>query len=387
MKGKIAILTTLVIILNCVFCYADNTTVNVSDVNYNYEHVFGDNVEYDEDTDTYYFTPQGQERSGAIAVTGSALSAILALAVKSGLEFATSNSMGEFLNKLFMVDGITSIISQIEDVVSGSVGGVLNFSRSLLDSIKSAYAQVMAKDTGSSYYRGNKFLTVTSKPSTTMARYIFDTVKPIATMSNDIASSVTTSKPYEYVSDVKWLSDGGYLKIKAYPGSSGGMQVEVYDTQYQEDYITRIVVTGVPDRYQYSFHPYIRTSGSSRYLELVIAQVNINGYYYANSTVLTNSKNLDSSSVGGTFVNPTIGEAWSDNIVGNDGTTDSDLSIKVPSDTNILVGKNPSDVTDSPTYKPWIPGVTITVPEIDTGSDDIIDIPGLSVSPGLGITS
>ena len=91
MKGKIAILTTLVIILNCVFCYADDTTVNNNDVTYNYEHIFGDNVEYDEDTDTYYFTPQGQERSGAIAVTGSALSAILALAVKSGLEFATSN--------------------------------------------------------------------------------------------------------------------------------------------------------------------------------------------------------------------------------------------------------------------------------------------------------
>ena len=34
MRVKIAILTTLVIILNCVFCYADNTTVNVSDVNY-----------------------------------------------------------------------------------------------------------------------------------------------------------------------------------------------------------------------------------------------------------------------------------------------------------------------------------------------------------------
>ena len=106
MRGKIAILTTLVIILNCVFCYADNgETISVPNQVY---MDLRNEFDYDEKTDTYYFpindidelSKEG-EKSATVAVSGAVISSVLALAVKAGLEFATTNSMSEFVSSKF----------------------------------------------------------------------------------------------------------------------------------------------------------------------------------------------------------------------------------------------------------------------------------------------
>lgn len=386
MKCKIAILTTLVIILNCVFCYAeDDTVVNMNGINYSYEHIFGDSVEYDKASDTYYFIQPGQERSGAVAVAGSTLSAILALATKAGLEFASSNSMSEFLNRFFMLDGIKSIISEVDGVVSSSVGGVLNFSRSLLDTVKSKFAEVMSThgDVGSMYYRGKKYITVVGDITFSEMRYVFDKAPSLGTYTYSELSSTDSSNPMVINTGLPYRSSNGELQIQLYTDGSGWIVYKGYDTSSLYSPSMSGGTGYFSDGYNYSIHPYISTnsSGTSASMSFILARVDTNTLFYSDATTAIPYDSLPQEYFGTKFPLPTVGEAWSDSIPGNGKDTTADLDIKIPSDTNSLVGLPSDSVTDNPTYAPWTPGIVVTPPTIDTGSDDVVDVPDYDVIP------
>lgn len=380
MRGKIALFTMLIIILNSVFVYADDDTVIISDdVLTNLQEEF----EYNSETDTYYVpTSVPNAKSGTVAVSGACLSAILTLAVKAGLEFPGSNSMGEFLNRLFMIDGITSLVSEVEKVVSNSVGGILNFSRSLLDSAKSLFAEVMSsKNMGSMYYRGRKYVVkYGSAMSTSDRRYIFNNGKAIKTLSYSEIDKTSSTNKISVSTDIPFLTEKGTLYLDIYKSGTETINTKGYDTSNLSSYIYSSSARTLRDGYTYCWVPYIEiTDTNTPYLMLLLCEIDAATGYYVYSYVIQASKSIPREYMGKDFALPTIGDAWSGSIPGNKDDTSSDLDIKIPSDMNSLVGVPSSGVTSAPSYEFWTPGTVVTVPSVDTGFDSVIDVPSYDV--------
>lgn len=377
MKSKIALFTMLVIILNSVFVYADDDTVSISDdVLTDLQEEF----EYNSETDTYYVpTSVANAKSGAVAVSGACISALLTLAVKAGLEFPGSNSMGEFLNRLFMIDGITALISEVEKVVSSSVGGVLKFNRSLLDSIKSIYSQIMTSgDFGTIYYRGHKYIyQCSSTVNEAQRRYIIENSKPLVTYTYEQIAKSKPSSRLVHTTNLPYISETGVVQIQVCKDSDGWLNSYAYDTNSTSytNYSSRgggYLTSG----YTYSYYAYVRAEkpGYIPSLEIIVARYSTSTGFYKDSFKITPYKTLAKSYLGKTLDLPLIGEAWSDTIKGDDDSTEGNLSIKVPSNTNSLVGLTPGGVT-VPDYDVWTPGVVVVPPAIDTGSDDNVYVP------------
>lgn len=387
MKKKIILLIIFTMIFNTVFIYGDND-INSSSVVNNYEEILGEGVSYDPNSDIYYIPSskfngynENLGRSGAVAVSGSAISAILALGVKAGLEFTNSNSMGEFLNRFFMVDGITSVLSGIEDVVSNSVGGVLNFSRSLLDSVFNKFSEVMSvKSLSSVYYKGYKFPVITDTNSSTLRAMAMSTSLPLIPMTtkdygkyieSEIPSIDEGKKLVYYMNDLPYF----YLKYKNSDGTYSNINTTL------DSYIRVSSSSWMKSTYKYYFIPHFLVYESGAiYLNFSVARFDSQGLY-SSSVVAYGSKLVDGSisSLDNKNTLPTIGSAWSDTILGNDGSSSSDLDIKIPSDTNSLIGLDSDSVTSTPSYEVWNPGTVIGLPSIDTGSDDVTDTPSYEV--------
>ena len=385
MKGKIAILTTLVIILNCVFCYADNgETISVPNQVYT---DLKNEFEYDEKTDTYYFPindidelPKEGAKSATVAVSGAVISSVLALAVKAGLEFATTNSMSEFVSRFFMLDGISSVVSGLNDVVKSSVGGVLRFSSSLLDSVRSKFAEVMSQDKVSSVYLQGRRIPVLSTPGHTVrpdeyARYLFES-SVLPKVSFD-GASVTTDYSY-YDSNISLPSNTvlGDFAIRTRLYRTGGTSTYTDDVQlrFKSSDGTYVAPSGTSiiefpketliSGFKGYAIPFLeKTNTGYYYVGMVVAVYStITGYLSCVNTVVTSSHIPVAHFM--ESVLPVIGDAWSSGTIGGG----DDVSISIPKDTNVLVGQ-PSTVVDNPTYEIWTPGTTVVPPIIDTGTD------------------
>ena len=177
--------------------YADSEKLPTNEVFYALQKEF----EYDSNTDTYYFPitdidklENQNSKSATVAVSGAVISSVLTLAVKAGLDFATTDSMSEFVSRFFMLDGISSVVDGLNGAIKTSVGGVINFSQSLLDTVGSKFAELMSKKVVDSIYiMGRKFPLYDSSnsPSTSVARYLFEssTLPKLAVDMTTITSS------------------------------------------------------------------------------------------------------------------------------------------------------------------------------------------------------
>lgn len=415
MKSKIALFTMLIIIFNSVFVYADDDTVVISnDVFTNLQQEF----EYDSKTDTYYFPTfdptigEGiSSRSGAVAVSGAVISAVLTLAVKAGLEFATTNSMSEFVSRFFMLDGINSVVSGISSVVKKSVNGTLNFSRSLLDSISSKFSEVMNKKIVTSVYvDGRKFPVLDVKDSgrgtvsSSQARYLFESsvLPKIKFDCFDVTSS--SYKNYDSNIYIPGSSYNGDFSIRAKLNRFSSPYNDFvqfllrkpsgsYSTPGSDISIEFPRDTFVNGNVGYSIPFLYSLDDGSYYVGFVVAI-----YSSATGQMLDVAGKVTIAYVRNTTINatsvlPTIGSAWSDGVIGgNDSSSSSDLTVSIPKDTNQLANKKPSDIS-APSYETWTPGVSIIPPAIDTGTssppvddvlppiDDSLDVPDTDV-PG-----
>lgn len=389
MKNKVIFLLVFLIIFNTSFIYADNYDVSVGQV----YSLLQNDFDYDENTDTYYFPSSDINsfdgvstvgvRSGTVAVSGAVISSILTLAVKAGLEFATTNSMSEFVSRFFMLDGISSIVDGISGAIKSSVGGTINFSRSLLDSISSKFAEVMNKDIVTSVYiDGRKFPVLDVKDSgrgtvsSSQARYLFE-------------SSVLPKIKFDCF-DVTSDSYKTYDSNIYIPGSSynGDFSIRAKLNRFSSPYKDFVQFLLKQPSGSYS------TPGSDISIEFprdTFVNGNVgysipflysldNGCYYVGFVVAIYSsatgQMLDvagkvtiayvrDTTINATSVLPTIGSSWSD---GSISSGESEVKINVPKDTNVLIGKTPSDI-DTPTYEVWTPGTIIIPPAIDTGTD------------------
>ena len=394
MRGKIAILTTLVIILNCVFCYADNgETISVPNQVY---MDLRNEFDYDEKTDTYYFpindidelSKEG-EKSATVAVSGAVISSVLALAVKAGLEFATTNSMSEFVSRFFMLDGISSVVSGLNETVKNSINGTLDFSRSLLDTVSSKFAELMNKgDIYATYVKGKKFVTISHSKEgsgdidSSLARYIFETstLPRIGFYGEDIVGSKVS---YYYDTDL-FLPIGsfGNFSAEAYANNSGYDYVYfnykkedgTYSRLYSQYSYIRFSEDIFAKGYRIYVIPYLSESSDRFYVGAITAVYStVTGFLHTIEGTTTYGS-FTKSHVGNSSVLPVIGDSWSSgSIPGTDDTYESGLNIGVPKDTNVLVNKTPSDVVSTPSYEIWTPGTTVVTPNIDTGTGELPD--------------
>ena len=226
MRKNIVFLLIFTIVINTIFIYADNTNFTVHQQNQVFDYLKQE-FDYDENTDTYYFPINnnlGKEgRSASVAVGGTVISAVLALAVKAGLEFATTNSLSEFVSRFFMLDGISSVVDGLSGAIKNSVGGVINFSKSLLDTVSSKFAEVMTREKVTSVFVNGRRLPVldvkeTLRRSITeeQARYLFESssLPKLSFNCGDV-----TSDGYLYAQSDILLPDagsyGGYFGLRA----------------------------------------------------------------------------------------------------------------------------------------------------------------------------
>lgn len=397
MKSKIALFTMLIIIFNSVFVCADDDIVVISnDVFTNLQQEF----EYDSKTDTYYFPTfdptigEGiSPRSGAVAVSGAVISAVLTLAVKAGLEFATTNSMSEFVSRFFMLEGIDSVVSGVSSVVKKSINGTLNFSRSLLDSIGGKFSELMGqKSVSSVYVMGRKLPVVDydTKIPNSIARYVFEssTVPKISFNGEDITST----------GDLQYYDGDVYLPTSSVGGTmSVGAKLYRYSWPYSDDLqiflkndggykaihsqsTTLEFPTGTfASGFRVYTVPYLakNKNGDKFYVGFVTAVYSTTTGFLSDILGKTTYGYIPSSHISSTSYLPVIGDAWSDGVIGgNDSSSSSDLTVSIPKDTNQLANKKPADIS-TPTYEIWTPGVTIIPPAIDTGTssppvDDVL---------------
>ena len=367
--------------------YADSEKLPTNEVFYALQKEF----EYDSNTDTYYFPitdidklENQNSKSATIAVSGAVISSVLTLAVKAGLDFATTDSMSEFVSRFFMLDGIKGIADSMNKVVKDSVGGVLNFSRSLLDSIGSKFAELMAQNKVSSVYiRGRRIpfiYNASSSLSTSEMRYLFES-STLPKVSFD-CSEITESLSH-YDSDI-YLPlnsiDGTFsISARKYRTSSPRTD-DVYMRLKQSDgsyatlgsVATASLIEFPYDTFAFGMQgyaiPYIQETGGKYRLGIICAIYStITGYlseidYKLNSLVDVPKAHV----VTGSTLPSVIGSAWNG---GSIPTVDNgDLPLQVPKDTNTLVGKTPTDI-DSPTYEIWTPGTTVVPPSVNTGTD------------------
>lgn len=387
MKNKVALLTMFIILFNFSFSYSDNidNNVNINQVYTNLQSEF----DYNPKTDTYYFPVNdiskiGNEntKSGAVAVSGAVISSILALAVKSGIEFATSDSMSEFVSRFFMLDGISSVVTGVSDVVSKSVNGVLDFSRSLLDTVGSKFSELMSKSLVSSVYIYGRRIPVINnyyvQGGSTTARYVFEsTTLPKIKADLSTVTATDSSGRDVFDSNIKLPTDEGigtfsvefYRRRNTTPYydrarsnlklSDGSYYRSSYTIDFSSSTFSR------PNFMSYTI-PYLLVDGSLYRVGFMTAIYStVTGYL---DTIQYGNTGLDieKSHVGTSVKLPTVSSSWTGSIPGD--SDNSGVSISVPKDTNSLVGKTPSDVS-TPTYELWTPGATVVPPTVDTGTD------------------
>lgn len=415
MKNKVIFLLVFVIIFNTSFIYADNYDVSVGQV----YSLLQNDFDYDENTDTYYFPSSDINsfddvstvgvRSGTVAVSGAVISAVLTLAVKAGLEFATTNSMSEFVSRFFMLDGISSIVDGISGAIKSSVGGTINFSRSLLDSISSKFAEVMNKDIVTSVYiDGRKFPVLDVKAanrgtvSSSQARYLFESsvLPKIKFDCFDITSDAY--KTYDSNIYIPGSSYNGDFSIRAKLNRFSSPYKDFvqfllkqpsgsYNTPGSDISIEFPRDTFVNGNVGYSIPFLYSLDNGCYYVGFVVAI-----YSSATGQMLDVAGKVTvayvrDKTINATSVLPTIGSSWSD---GSISSGSDSVSVSIPKDTNTLLNKKPADIS-TPTYEIWTPGVVVVPPAIDTGTDvppiddvlppidDSLDVPDTDL-PGSG---
>lgn len=388
MKSKIVMFLLFTIIFNTTFAYGDTVE---EESHINREIVYNSDIgEYE-----IHLTSDKSPRVGAVLTT-SVATALLSLATKVGVEFASSVAMDKFLYDFMGMEEAPGIIESLTDLTKNSVSGVLNFGRSLVDSITSAYSKMLVKNVSYLDFNGTKVPVVGTAPKgyqtytsgytidgKTLKKIVYDapmsqsaiyTVgeaceKTISLGNNSIRvyakegddSVYNVYKPAsgsEYTA--KGLSFSTYKMMKATP-------VALYNPSMGKHLLTMAYISWVPGSlYTQIGDGFCWNIGSSLYVE------NVTGLTYTSSVT-------------------TIPSNWENEIKDKDGTTQGDVAIGLPSDSNDLIGKLPSDITDTPSYDVWTPGVDIVPPAVDTPSvpivpDSSIDIPDTDI-PGTDTPS
>lgn len=363
MKLKIVLITCMCILLNFSLGYCDEMTLSDQQIN----TYIASNVSED---GNIYFDENGKVTKSATgtAVAGSVASAIISLAVKSGIVFASAKGMDEFLHRFLNVPESESIISALGDIAKNAVDGIWNVSRSLLNSIGSIYYNLhTVKDISTVEYDG---VTMPLFPNMKLTDNVMLNSANLTKGGIVVSeSSLTNSMSFSIGANTYRIDlnmDSGYstyTTAKLYL-NNGSSPIATADISYQ------VMV------YAY---PYLFTSYGQQYIGVcIIFKDDYNSSWASYCDWATYSGHVVDNA-GYTAVSPetSIGSAWSSGtIVGDDSTTSSDLTFKSPSNLGQLINQDSTSISLNPSYDVWTPGTSVSLPEV---SDPKVEITTPSV--------
>lgn len=374
MKFKIVILTCFCILINSTLGYCEEVVD---------EKVIANHVsEIVSDDGNIYFDEYGRVTRSAtgVAIAGSVASTILSLAVKAGIVFGTVKGMDEFLHRFLNVPESESVIKAIGEKALSSVGGLIELGRDLLNSIGDVF---------------NK-LHVTKNYKTISLAGINFPFSEYGNLSSDLTYKLyVLSSGGLYVSPTNPNAEKSFtvegvtyrMTLKSYKSALG--DYNLYGEMYKGS--TRIGKVSISTQGIGYMFPYLYGSKTNPYIAVGMVYKAEANERWRHATFYDTDTNIFPQTTQHIQygVDTQIGSAWSDGAIkGDDGTTNSNVSIKVPTDLGVLVGDKGSDsVSSSPTYDYWIPGKPVTYPSTDdvTTSPPRVDIvvPDVEVdSPG-----
>ena len=364
MKQKIFILTLCFIFIFNTISFGNEK--NISNIEYHIsKNVDSNGILYVDENGV-----SNQRSATAIAIGGSVASSILALATKAGITFLSTQGMDEFLYRFLALDTSAEIVGAISDCIKNSVGGVINFSRSLLDTIKAQYDKVVTFKDIQYLNIGNANIPILSESLSTgdyLGKLINTTSGGVYFVtSNEVGNS--GSKEYNIMGNPVKIK----YQVEERNSTSSSSKIYIY---YQKDgvWTSALGSDSLGDKYMYQSSasanvyalPYITIKGSSYYLSLVHHYTRFETWGTETSTYRSiTSVKLNNISYVEKSIDTTLGDAWSGSIGGDS----ENISVKIPSNMGQLVGQPSESVSDNPTYDTWKPGKDVTIPGVDTPS-------------------
>lgn len=310
-------------------------------------------------------------KSATAVISGTVASSLISLAVKAGVVFLSAGAIDEFLYRVCNITDSNTIFSQITDAISNSVDGVVNFSRSLLDSIQGLIFNATLSKSVRFYQSGDMKIP--------LLPYGFPLKNStIVQLANMGVSGVSATVGLDETVNKQFDILGHIYQVELVPGGSVNSPSLKFYVDKQNP-TSGAWVTAVSD-YIYTYdtgfaYPFLyqKTSGGRFYIGGVMLYKKSPGSSYTQGLyVKSNVGNYSELDLTGVSIDTQIGSAWSDGaILGDDGTEEGDVAIKIPSNMGDLVNQGSDSVTSSPSYPTWKPGDVIVLPGVDNPSVDI----------------
>ena len=363
MKFKIVILTCFCILINSTLGYCEEVVDEKLIANHVSEIVSDDG--------NIYFDEYGRVTRSAtgVAIAGSVASTILSLAVKAGIVFGSVKGMDEFLHRFLNIPESESVIKAIGEKALSSVGGLIELGRDLLSSIGDVFNQLhVTRNYQTISLAGINF------PYILSGNLSSDLTYKLYTLSSGGLYVSPTNPDAEKTFTVEGVTYR--MTLQSYKSALGSYNL--YGEMYKGS--TRIGKVSISTQGIGYMFPYLYGSETNPYIAIgMVYKENANERWSYATFYDTDTRIFPQSTQFIQYgVDTQIGSAWSDGAIkGDDGTTNSNVSIKVPTDLGVLVGDKGSDsVSSSPTYDYWIPGKPVTYPSTDdvTTSPPRVDI-------------
>lgn len=361
MRSKIALITILIIVTNSVFSYADDS--------------------FDVMNKSYAV----QTASGTVAIGGAVASAVLALATKVGVEFATGSEMDKFVRDMISdVNGI-DVLNSIADAITVAGAGIIGLPASVVSTFCNYINQKNLGDTSITYLsftddEGVKHSIPIMPPSfDSSSRYgtkgwaLFRKACDLADNSTSVVfrdNGIATNATFRFPNITLGFKNRGSDILFA-SGSSGatfeGGGMSGYTRDWSSGYSrVKCFILGVPTSSNLSTCDFEIELGYVFYNPMT-------GVQYGSAGVVSlpygRYWKRDVSSGASVPNSPSV----PDNLVSNPGKS----SIAIPTNPNDLIGKTPSDITTTPDYDVWNPGSVVVPP--------ISDNPSVSYTPDLSV--
>lgn len=361
MKSKIALITMLIIVTNSVFAYADDS--------------------FDVMNKSYSI----QTASGTVAIGGAVASAVLALATKVGVEFATGSEMDKFVRDMISdVNGI-DVLNSIADAITVAGAGIIGLPASIVSTFCNYINQKNLGDTSITYLKFTDDEGV--KHSIPIMPYNFSSSSlygnkgwalfrkacDLADNSTSVVfrnNGISTNAIFRFPNIALGFKNRGRDILFASGSSTASFEnsgLSGYTRDWSSGYSrAKCFILGVPTSSNLSTCDFEIELGYVFYNPMT-------GVQYGSAGVVSlpygRYWKRDVSSGASVPNAPSV----PDNLVNSPGKS----SIAIPTNPNDLIGKTPSDITTTPDYDVWSPG-TVVVPPIS-------DNPSVSYTPDLSV--